>query len=325
MILVTGGTGFIGTHVVRRLASTTPKGVRLLVRSTGAVPISDGPQIVRGDIGDQGAIEKAVEGIDTIVHMASKNIDADGHGFYEINVEGTRTLCNAACREGVKKLIYISTTGVYGHGIHRGVEETTPLNPDTPFSRSKASAEALLLDACQRGRIKVVLLRHRFVYGEGDLYVIPRLLEASRRYPFQISRGRARTAFILVDDAAEVISALATREFPHDSHPVFHLTDGESYSYAEINRVLRSLFDIPEPRRNAPFFPLYAAIRGWEFIRGVDPETSSSSISSLRIKLIGRDNYFSNAKLRALFPDFRFTTFAEGMANLRTYYSKERR
>jgi len=320
VILVTGADGFLGRHVVRRCVDD-PSGppLRILVRNVQPGHRQD-IQVVTGDIADEASLRRAVEGIDTIVHLASKNIDHDGSGYAEVNVEGTRRLCAAAVAAGVSRLVYVSSVGVYGHGMFRDADESTPIRPDSPFSRSKAAAEAIILDHHRRGALLAAILRHRFVYGDGDRSLIPSLARAAKKLPVWISGGRARTSVVLANDLAEVVRrvvALPAESFAA-SMPVFHVTDGHPIAYRELVTASCRLFGVAPPRLSIPFALIYAPVRTVELLRVTDPETAS--ISSIRLRLVGRDNYYSNRKLSALLPDLHFTPFAEGLARSAAYY-----
>ncbi len=329
MILVTGGNGFLGRHVVRRWIETQPeqpdRPLRLLLRRDPVVPLPESVQIVRGDLLDDDSLREAVAGVDTVVHLASKNIDRDGTGFEQVNVEGTRRLCQASRAAGVSRFIYVSSVGVYGHGSHRDADESTPVHPDTPFSRSKAEAERIVLEGHRRGDWMGIVLRHRFVYGEGDEAVLPRLIKAARKYRLWIGGGRARLSLVLADDFAEVVrrTALLPREaLPSGDDPVFHVTDGRPIRYRELITEICRTFGYPVPKISLPFLLLYLPVRAREMLLGIDPETSASGLTSIRLKLVAQDDFFSNRKLSRLLPDLRFTPFQEGFARSLDFYGK---
>jgi len=324
MILITGGTGFVGRHAVRRFVEdfgTTS--VRLLVLPSERDQVKNFPgvQTVVGDLSDEKALQEAVSGVDAVVHLASKNIDTDGTGFKDINVEGTRRLCAAAVSAGVGRLIYASSVGVYGHRRHRNADETTPVRPDTAFSRSKAEAESIVLSHHRKGGFQGIILRHRFVYGEGDVHVIPRMMKAAASYPFLINGGRAEISLILTDDLASVLSLFVREKLPNDNHPVYHATDGVPVSYKTLIHHLCDTFGFKPPRASIPYPLLFVPVRVMELLTGSDPETVKSSLSSMRLKLVGLDQSFSNHKLRTLFPQLKLKSFTEAFPDLADYYA----
>ncbi len=322
MILVTGATGFVGRHVLAALEKDSEKqDIRIFVPESerGNVKKDSAVRMIAGDLLDPAVLEQAVSGVETVVHLAGKNIDHDGTGFQSVNVEGTRLLCQAAVNAGVKKMIYLSSVGVYGHRKLTGADENTSVKPDTAFSRSKAMAEEIILDH-SKGMYRPVLLRHRFVYGEGDRYFIPRILGALQKHPFLIGGGRARLSVILVDDLADIIVRFVTADPARIRDTVYHVTDGIPLAYRELSEILCRAYSLEMPRKSVPFWPLFIPVRIMESIRRIDPETTKSSISSIRLKLVGVDNYFSSARLLAQFPDIRLTPFAEAFPQIKEVY-----
>ncbi len=327
MILVTGGGGFIGRHVVRRLADAGEPARAFDVRFSDDFGESfGGVEAVCGDLLDEADLASALDGVETVAHLASKHVDHDGSGFERINVEGTRVLCRAAAAAGVSRVIYLSSVGVYGHGAHTEADETTPLAPDTPFSRSKAAAEREVLERSRAGDFQGIVLRHRFVYGDGDQAVMPRLIKAARSYPFWLSGGRARMSLIWARDLAEIIRRLAGPDAaavdPKD--PVYHVTDGEPISYRRVITTICKAFDYSPPRFSVPYRLLYAPVRLRELLLGIDPEVAASSVTSIRLKLVAQDNDFSNRRLMRLLPDLTFTPFEQGFEHSLDFYSQYR-
>ena len=341
MILVTGGNGFIGRHVVRRLAehaSSTgdepPRtfDVRFADDFLASLPRVDA---VRGNLLDEADLASALQGVDTVAHLASKSVDHDGSGFERINVDGTRALCRAAIKAGVSRVIYLSSVGVYGHGAHRDAGEETPVAPDTPLSRSKVTAENIVLDHSRAGDFHGIVLRHRFVYGDGDQAVLPRLIKAARSYPFWLSGGRARISLIWATDLAEVIRRLADpdvlskeAEDPAASgdgtRNIYHVTDGQPISYRRVITTICEAFGYRPPRFSLPYRLLYIPVRLRELLLGIDPELAASSVTSIRLQLVAQDNDFSNRKLMRLLPDLNFKTFEEAFQRSLDFYSQYR-
>jgi nucleoside-diphosphate-sugar epimerase len=324
VILITGATGFIGQHVVKQfLKKVAAENIRVLLFESEREFLGKFPGIraVFGELSDKNTLVKALDRVDTVIHLASKNIDNDGTGFHAVNVEGTKHLCEQAVAAGVKKVIYLSSVGVYGHEAHRDADETTPVNPDTEFSRSKVSAENIILAHQAKKDFQGIILRHRFVYGEGDEHVIPRMIKAAKKYKFLISKGRAKLSLILTNDLAEIIFKFAALQTSYNETPIYHVTDGVPLCYGDIILSICEAYDFKPPKMSVPFWLLYIPVRLMEWIKRTDPETTGSSVSSLRLQLIGRDNYFSNEKLLKLFPDLKLTSFKEAFKNLSGYYS----
>jgi nucleoside-diphosphate-sugar epimerase len=321
--VITGANGFFGRAVLRTLEAGGRVGdARALVRRPGSLrELHPRLDVVTGDVTKPGDWASALEGAHTVIHLANKTTDEDGTGFARVNVGGTRAVAEAAAAAGVERVLYVSSVGVYGHVIHRGSDERTPVAPDTPFSRSKAMAEAVLIHHHRAGHFRAFILRPRFVYGDGDRFVIARFIRAAGASPFTIDHGRAKMSFVLVEEIADALITLATQtDLPRDPNPVYHITDGRPVSVAEVIQTLVHDLDL-RPRRtlSLPFGLVHGALRARERLLGIDPENGASGLTSLRVKLIGRDNYFSNEKLRSVLAG-EFTPFADGLARHREYY-----
>jgi UDP-glucose 4-epimerase len=171
-VLVTGGAGYIGGHMVLGLVDAGEKVVVLDNLSTGyswAVP--DGVALVVGDFGDSELVAKIIEtyAIDAIAHFAAKIVVpesvVDPLGYYLNNSCNAHTLIAAAVKSGVKHFIFSSTAAVYGDTASEPVTETTPLHPISPYGRSKLMVEWMLEDVSRACHFRYVALRYFNVAG----------------------------------------------------------------------------------------------------------------------------------------------------------------
>jgi len=322
MILITGATGFIGTHVLKRfLKSVESDKIQILEHKRGFKQEYPDIHHVLGDITEKSTIEKAVKNVDAVIHLASKNLDKDNTGFEKTNIEATKLLCDAACKAGVEKFIYLSSVGVYGHKKLIDADETEAVSPDTAFSGSKAAAEKIILEHNSAGHFKGIILRHRFVYGKGDVHVIARMVKAAQKYKFMLNGGKAKMSFVSADDLAEVIFRFVYAD-NISSVPIYHITDGIPVSYRELIFKICDTYGFKKPKFSIPMGLIYPVIKLAEGIRGIDPESTRSSLSSIRLKLIGTDNHFSNKKLLTQFPDLTFKPLMQNFENFAEYYSQ---
>ena len=171
-VLVTGGAGYIGGHMVLGLMDAGEQVVVLDNLSTGfswAVP--EGVELVVGDFGDAELVSRliAAKGIDAIAHFAAKIVVPDSVsdplGYYLNNTANARTLIECAVKGGVKHFIFSSTAAVYGETSLEPVTEETPLNPISPYGRSKLMVEWMLEDCARAYDLRYVALRYFNVAG----------------------------------------------------------------------------------------------------------------------------------------------------------------
>lgn len=171
-VLVTGATGFIGSHLAERLVEEGYS-VRALVRQSGDTSLLEplGVEIVYGDIRDAVAAEKAVGGCGQVYHLAAKTTRhrSPKQEYYEINVEGTNNIARAALKAGVGRLVYGSTVGAYGLIRKFLVDEGTETNPNTPYRKTKLLGEEAVLSYNKKEGLPVVIARISSVIGPRSL------------------------------------------------------------------------------------------------------------------------------------------------------------
>ncbi|RIK04351.1 MAG: dTDP-glucose 4,6-dehydratase [Acidobacteria bacterium] len=176
-VLVTGGCGFIGRHVVKRLLQDPSREVVNLDALTYAADPSafaeldgdDRYQFIHGDICDSSAVRSAIEGCDAVMHLAAETfVDRSLHRaseFVKTNVLGTQELLAAAREAGVRRFVHISTDEVYGSITAGRATEDSPLAPTSPYSASKAGSDLLALAAYHSYGQDVVVTRCTNNYG----------------------------------------------------------------------------------------------------------------------------------------------------------------
>jgi nucleoside-diphosphate-sugar epimerase len=253
-VFVTGGSGFIGGRLIRRLVAEGHD-VRALARSEAAeLAVSGaGAEPVRGDISNPGSLRSAARGCELAFHAAARVGEwGPMRAFEAANVKGTAGVVEACLAEGVKRLVHVSTEAVLLAGEPlAGVDESAPLRPDSrsPYCATKARAEELVRDA-GGDRLETVVVRPRFVWGVGDTTLLPSLVEAVRTRRFAwIGGGRQRTSTTHVDNAVEGLLLAAWRGTPGG---VYFVTDGEPVVFREFVSELLETQGIEPPERSVP-------------------------------------------------------------------------
>lgn len=178
-VLVTGATGFIGQHLIRRLLGTEAGHVRMLTRSPRSAAELFGShergrlELVFADLSLADDLEPLCEDIDVVFHAAAAVLHRPGVSnaaptFRQVNVEGTARLARAAAGAGVTRFVHLSSMAAMGMQPEDIVDECTPCRPDSPYGRSKRNAELQLLGICQAQGLETVILRPCLVSGEGQ-------------------------------------------------------------------------------------------------------------------------------------------------------------
>lgn len=171
-VLVTGGAGYIGSHMVLELLDHGHKVVVLDDLSTGAWwSVPPEARLVTGDIADQPLVERIIteHGITALAHFAARIVVPDSVtdplGYYHGNTVKTRALMESMVRGGVKHIIFSSTAAVYGEPETVPIAEDSPLNPINPYGRSKLMSEWMLADIARAHGLSVAVLRYFNVAG----------------------------------------------------------------------------------------------------------------------------------------------------------------
>ena len=170
-VLVTGGTGFTGKALVKRLLDMGHEVVSLdykeglkteEIRGWGA-------KVVIGSVTDRQVVRESLPGVEIVHHLAAafRELDVPNSYYDQVNIGGTQVVLEEALAVGVKKFIYCSTCGVHGNVDHPPADETAPIQPADYYQRTKYEAEPLVKAFCGKG-LETVILRPAAIYGPGD-------------------------------------------------------------------------------------------------------------------------------------------------------------
>ena len=170
-ILVTGGTGFTGTALVRRLLMDGHSVVAFDYKQGLAASELKrrGAELLLGSVTDRELVTRAIRGVDVVYHLAAafRELNVPEQHYYEVNVEGTRNVLTAAARSGVQKVIYCSTCGVHGNIDDPPADEDAPIQPADYYQQTKYEAEPFVREWNRRG-LRTTILRPAAIYGPGD-------------------------------------------------------------------------------------------------------------------------------------------------------------
>ncbi|HSC48744.1 MAG TPA: NAD-dependent epimerase/dehydratase family protein [Gaiellaceae bacterium] len=211
---ITGGAGFLGLHLARRLLADGHE-----VRTLDLAPLDDvelerDVEELRGDVRDLSAVARLVTGADVLVHAAAAlPIQASRESIRSVNVGGTGVAFAAAADAGVRRAILISSTAVYGVPKHHPIAEDAPLVGVGHYGESKIDAEEVARDAGRRG-LEVVIIRPKTFVGPERLGVFEILFDwirEGRGIPI-LGNGSNRYQLLAVEDLVEATVAAAERD-----------------------------------------------------------------------------------------------------------------
>lgn len=203
--LITGGSGFIGNRLAKRLIERN-EGVRVL--DIRADPTSSqAVEFMEGSITNRETVASAMQGVDVVHHNAAlvAQTGATRDQYWNVNVEGTRIVAEEASRAGVTTIVHVSTTAVFGIPPTEIITSETPLRPIEPYGRSKLAGEVAMTEVCARKGIRLITIRPRVALGAGRLGIYQLLFEWIRedRNIYVVGNGENRMQFIHVSDLVD--------------------------------------------------------------------------------------------------------------------------
>jgi nucleoside-diphosphate-sugar epimerase len=205
-ILITGATGFVGSHLARALAQLGHQ-VKGLARKTSDTSLlkSMDIEVVEGDVRDATAMKKAVRDCQCVYHVAAKTTKdhLSKKEYRAHNVQGTRNVAQAALEAGVSRLVYAGSIGVYGTFNRSSIDENTAVRPDSFYRETKLGGENEVLSLHRRCGLPAVVARLGSVYGPGScnwLLLCRKILKGNFRI---VGAGQNYDQMVYIDDLVE--------------------------------------------------------------------------------------------------------------------------
>ena len=204
-VLITGGAGFLGINLIRYLRERGYAPVSLDIEEFD-YPERDEVETIKGDIRDKALVNRAMEGVNFVVHTAAALPLYSPEDIYTTDVEGTRNVLQAARRPGVERVVHVSSTAVYGIPDHHPLYETDRLEGVGPYGQAKIQAEMICLEYRARGMV-VPVIRPKSFIGPERLGVFALLYDwayTGHNFPM-IGTGNNRYQLLDVEDLCDAI------------------------------------------------------------------------------------------------------------------------
>ncbi len=256
-VLVTGGTGFVGSHLVELLLQ---KGcsVTCLVRDPARLRWISGLNVnlAHGDCSDTGSLARAVKDISVIFHLAGLTKARRAGEYYEVNHRGTKNILEACAlyNPGIKKFIFVSSLAAAGPSPDGNpVKDTDRPRPVSDYGKSKLLAEEETLR--HKDRFPVVILRPSAVYGPRDTDVYELFRWAAKGFTIELAGGERFINPCYVEDLAEAALLAARKQTPSGS--IYFVAENRPYSWTEFRKTLLSTGGVKARNIKAPYAAAY--------------------------------------------------------------------
>jgi dihydroflavonol-4-reductase len=203
-VLVTGGKGFLGQHIVKEL-NLRGHEVRILARPHAETVNEQSVEVCYADIRDRQGIEDAVKNMDYVMHLASnfRKGGSDKKEAFSVNVEGAENVLHACLMHNVKRLVHCSTIGVHGDILEMPANETTPYNPGDLYQETKMIAEQRVWDFSKRTGLPVTMVRPMSLMGPGDKRMLKLFKMIKKKRFVMIGSGNNNFQPAYIDDVVK--------------------------------------------------------------------------------------------------------------------------
>jgi NADH dehydrogenase len=265
MILVTGGTGFVGSHLVPRLAQTGNK-IRCLVRNRAEAETlaAHGVELVPGDVTNLQSLEQAMPGVETVVHLVAVIREGKGVTFNGINVQGTRNVARAALGVGVKRFIHMSALGVGPDPRYR-------------YSYSRWQGEA----AVRSSNLDFTIFRPSVIFGAGAGFTA-QLIRAIKMFPLLApvaGSGKTLLQPIWIEDVAACVVQALTGD--HNGQ-TYEIGGPEHLTYEQILDAIMAALGVKRIKIHLPLLLMRPAVMVMEKVMP-NPPVTMVELAQLRV------------------------------------------
>ena len=297
---MTGAGGFLGTALIPELVRTGFR-VRAFLRGSSAIP-SFHPEVeaVMGDLCDEHRVKEAMVDCDAVVHLAAKVHAMDGQGhereYDVVNVKGTRHVLDAAVASGATRVVFVSSTKVFGEETQGCVDETCSPRPQTPYGWSKWKAEQLVSEYSKRGDVTAVSLRLPMVYGQTKKGNLFRMIEAiDVGYFPPLPPLPSFRSLLHVDNCVQAVRRCL--QVPRFDRGAYIVADADPYSVTDLYDHIRVGLGKGLPGWRIPLWALKGGARCGDVLQAVTRRRAPLTTEHL-MKLIGSAWYSPAALMR---------------------------
>jgi 2-alkyl-3-oxoalkanoate reductase len=299
-ILVTGGNGFVGRHVVSALQDRGDS-VRVLALPTEDTgPLEErGVAVHRGDICRPDTLARPMRGVDGVLHLAAlMDVWRPLEDYHAVNVTGTENVCRAALTEGVRRLVHMSSSSVYGMALGRPADERFPLQPfRDPYPVTKAAGDKAVQRMITEDQLPAVIVRPDQIFGPGDYLHFGRMADRLRaRKHIIVGAGDNALPLVYIDDMVQGL--LLALDDERAVGQAYNMTNDRPLTQKQLLRAIAREVGASPPRVHIPYRALYAAGYVAERIATLASSWRRPPITRLGVAFAGTDNRYGIDKAR---------------------------
>ncbi len=298
---VTGGTGFVGSHIVRLLVEKKHD-VTVLIREDSSQNLIKGLDIgtAVGDVTDIDSLLSAIPE-DTTWFFHNAAIMADWGGkphFFPVNVEGTRNVLDVILRKGIPDLLFTSSTALYGFpDTEQPLDESQEYSPENWYQKSKLESESLVWEYRDEHKFRAAAVRPPVVLGHGDMFTGPTFIERIKEGDmYWFSGGKNTQSFVHAEDVARAL-VLAAENMDKADGEAYNVTSF-TVTFKELIEQLRKELDVQESVKSIP----YSVAVGLGKIAGglyrALNKSKAPLITAFRVKMLGSKYIIDDSKIR---------------------------
>ncbi len=320
-LCVTGGSGFMGRHLIRRLLA---EGRRVTVLDLAPLPpdlAEAGVRLVKGSMLEPEVVAEAAAGAQAVVHLAAKVSDYGAYGdFVQLNVEGTRTVLEGARAAGARRFVHMSSVAVfdYRRGYEDAGEDTPAGGHEFAYGQTKLEAEEVVRAA--KSDLEPVVVRPGLVpYGPEDRLTVASLFDAvERRIPLLVGGGRSLISTSYVDNLVDGLLLCLDR--PEATGQTFHLCDDVKISWQRWVEAIAHALDVQPNLRSTPRWVAYPAAALLEGVWRLFGRKKPPPLTRYRIRTATSDLHFSSDLAKRLLGYTPRVGLEEGLAASARWY-----
>ena len=323
-VLITGFTGFIGSHLYNKLLNEKDIVIIGMTRNQSRLQeFKDIFEVRYGDLLNPASLKNVTKDVDVVIHLAAlMRFHESYKKLYSYNVDGMRFLASDAMKNNVKHFIYVSSTEAIGPVDHVPADEKAQYHPTYGYGKTKQISEEWLNEQYIETSFPVTIVRPTGVYGPGDLYVGLSTVRAVANKKVKILPGGGEhfVHFTYVDDVVQGL--ICVMKNPRKTiGETFHVTSDDYQTYKETFTTIAKLLDLPPPSRSVPYWfaKLYLGFQGWKNkLKDVDDFVMHASL----VDDMKTDRAYSNKKAKTILSYNPQFNYKNGITNAISWYKK---